>query len=253
MRPNFDGSGLCRRALGYPAGRRIFSSAAMPIPPNKPGTTFPLDGEGIWCETLRSPTDNGVCPALFLDRDGVVVEDVHYLFRPEDVQLIPGAAEIIRAANQHGVPVVLVTNQAGIGRGLYGWDAFDRVQRTILDRLARSGASVDAVYACPHHADGIAPYRHPDHPARKPNPGMLLRAGAALRLDLGASWLIGDRASDLDAARRAGLAGGVHVLSGHGSDPGERNAALALAVPGFKVELASTVAEAAAPIPLFAR
>ncbi len=217
------------------------------------GDAFPLDGEGVWCEVRRAPEGAARRPALFLDRDGVVVEEVHYLSRPEDVRLVPGAAEAIRAANLRDIPAVLITNQAGIGRGLYGWDAFARVQKTILDRLARTGAIVDAVYACPHHAEGVEPYRHPDHPARKPNPGMLLRAGAALRLDLGASWAVGDRASDIEAARRAGLAGGVHVLDGHGSDPGERGAALALAAPGFTVAGATSIADAAALIPLLAR
>jgi D-glycero-D-manno-heptose 1,7-bisphosphate phosphatase len=224
----------------------------MDASPNPHSRPFPLDGEGIWCEVLRPPDVLPPRPALFLDRDGVVVEEVNYLSKPEDVRLVPGAAAIVAAANRRDIPVVLITNQSGIGRGLYGWDAFAAVQRTILDALARAGAFVDAVYACPYHADGAPPYRHPDHPARKPNPGMLLRAGQALRLDMRASWAVGDRASDLEAARCAGLAGGVHVLSGHGADPGERTAALALAAPGFKVATAPSIAEAAASIPLLA-
>jgi D-glycero-D-manno-heptose 1,7-bisphosphate phosphatase len=223
----------------------------MNLPPSGISpAAFPLDGEGVWSEVLRPPSGSAPRSALFLDRDGVVVEEVNYLSRPEDVRLIPGAVETIAAANRLGVPVILITNQSGIGRGYYGWDAFAAVQRTILDRLGRAEAFVDAVYACPYHADGIAPYRYPDHPARKPNPGMMLRASVALRLDLGSSWVVGDRAGDLEAARRARLAGGVHVLSGHGSDPGERAAALALAASGFKVATAPTIAEAMALIPL---
>lgn len=214
---------------------------------------FPLDDEGVWCEVLRPLPGPAPRAALFLDRDGVVVEEVNYLSRPEDVRLIPGAAETIAAANRLGVPAVLISNQSGVGRGYYGWDAFAAVQQAILDQLGQARAFVDAVYACPHHADGIAPYRHPNHPARKPNPGMMLRAEAALRLDLRSSWVVGDRAGDLEAARRARLAGGIHVLSGHGSDPGERAAALALEAPGFKVATAPTVAEAMALIPLLAR
>jgi D-glycero-D-manno-heptose 1,7-bisphosphate phosphatase len=224
----------------------------MDIPSPRKDGAFPLDGEGVWCEMLRPPVGSALRPALFLDRDGVVVEEVDYLSKSEDARLIPGAAEIIVAANRRGIPTILITNQSGIGRGYYGWDSFAAVQRTILDLLARAGAAVDAVYACPHHADGIGAYRHPDHPARKPNPGMLLRARAALRIELRSSWLVGDRASDLEAARRAGLAGGVHVLSGHGSDAGERRAALALAAPDFAVEAAPSVAEATALIPLLA-
>jgi D-glycero-D-manno-heptose 1,7-bisphosphate phosphatase len=224
----------------------------MPASPG-PNLAYPLDGEGVWCEVLRPPAEASPRPALFLDRDGVVVEEVNYLSKPEDVRLVAGAATAIHAANRRRIPAVLVTNQAGIGRGYYGWDAFAAVQAEIVARLGRADAYVDAVYACPHHADGIELWRHPNHPARKPNPGMLLRAERALRLDMRASWLVGDRAGDLEAARRAGLAGGVHLLSGHGSDQGERAAALALAAPGFTVETAPTVAEATALIPLLAR
>ena len=212
---------------------------------------YPIDDEGVWCEVLRRSAGGAARPALFLDRDGVVVEETDYLSRPEDVRLIPGAAELIAAANRGDIAVILFTNQAGIGRGYYGWDAFAGVQRTLLDKLQSARAFVNAVYACPHHADGTPPYRHPDHPARKPNPGMVLRARAALGLDFASSWVVGDRASDLDAGRRAGLAGGVHVLTGHGSDAGERRAALALGSPEFKVDGADTVAGARALIPLF--
>ena len=225
----------------------------MPTSPNPDDNAFPLDGEGVWCEVLRPPSGLGSRPALFLDRDGVVVEETGYLSRPEDVRLVPGAAELIAAANRRGVPVILISNQSGIGRGYYGWDAFAAVQRAILEKLGAARVFVDAVYACPHHADGIAPYRHPDHPARKPNPGMMLRAGAALGLDLASSWVVGDRAGDLEAARRARLAGGVHVLGGHGSDPGERAAALALDAPGFKVGCAPTIEGAMALIPIISR
>ncbi len=225
----------------------------MHTSPNPDGSAFPLDSEGVWCEILRPSSGARPRPALFLDRDGVVVVETGYLSRPEDVRLVPGAAVAIVAANRRGVPVILITNQSGIGRGFYGWDAFAAVQRAILERLEASRAFVDAVYACPYHAEGIAPYRHPDHPARKPNPGMLLRAETALKLDLASSWLVGDRASDLEAARRARMAGGVHVLGGHGSDAGARAAALALDAPNFKVGCAPTVESAMALIPLFAR
>ncbi len=215
-----------------------------------PTKAHPIDAEGIWCEILRPETGNAARPGLFLDRDGVIVEEVNYLSRPEDARLVPGAAAVIAAANRRGTPVIMVTNQSGIGRGYYEWDSFAAVQRAILTLLAKANATIDAVYACPHHADGIAPYRHPDHPARKPNPGMMLRAAAGLRLDLGRSWMVGDRANDLEAARRAGMAGGVHVLTGHGLDAGERDAAVALADGRFKVFTAPSIAEAGASIPL---
>lgn len=211
-----------------------------------------IDPEGVWTQVLRPPPDAAARPTLFVDRDGVLVEDDGYLFRPEEVRLIPGAGAVIARANSVGVPVVIVTNQGGIALGLYGWDAFARVQERMLAELDSEGAFVDGVFAAPHHPDAPPPLGHPDHPARKPNPGMLLRAAAVLTADLGRSWLIGDKASDIAAASRAGLAGALHVLTGHGGNAGQREAALAFtATGGFEVRTADSVAGAAALIPLF--
>ena len=207
-----------------------------------------LDSDGIWCEVLPGVHRGG--PALFLDRDGVVVEDVGYLSRTEEVALIPGAAEVIAIANARGLTVIIVTNQAGIGRGYYGWRDFAAVQEAILGALAAAGARIDAIFACGHHPAGNPPYAHPNHPARKPNPGMLLRAAEALGLDLGRSWLIGDKAVDIEAARAAGLAGAVHVLTGHGA--AQRDEAAALAGRGFAVRLCRSIADAPRLIPLLA-
>jgi D-glycero-D-manno-heptose 1,7-bisphosphate phosphatase len=202
----------------------------------------------VWCEV--SPRCNRGAPALFLDRDGVVVEEVDYLHRVEDIAICASAAAVISAANASAVPVVLVTNQAGIGRGYYGWAEFHAVQEAIQSAIAREGAHFDAVYACPHHRDGQGAFAHPDHPARKPNPGMLQRAAAALDIDMARSWLVGDRAGDVEAARRAGLAGGLHVLTGYGQ--AERAAALALSGPRFDVRGAASIA-GALTLPLFDR
>jgi D-glycero-D-manno-heptose 1,7-bisphosphate phosphatase len=180
----------------------------------------PLDDDGIWCQLLR-PEQAAVLrgrAALFLDRDGVLVEEVGYLHRPEEVRLIPGAADLIAAANRAGLPVVLITNQAGIGRGYYGWAEFQATQERI---------------AC-----------------RKPRPGMILRAAERLGLDLAGSWVVGDRAIDLAAGRAAGLAGGAHVRTGHGA--AERDVALELATGRFRVLCAGSVAEMPALLPLFA-
>jgi D-glycero-D-manno-heptose 1,7-bisphosphate phosphatase len=197
-----------------------------------------------------SPGCNRGGPALFLDRDGVVVEEVDYLHRVEGIAICAGAVAVISAANANAVPVVLVTNQAGIGRGYYGWAEFRAVQQAIQSALAPEGAHFDAVYACPHHRDGQGAFAHPDHPARKPNPGMLQRAAAALDIDMARSWLVGDRAGDVEAARRAGLAGALHVLTGYGQ--AERAAALALSGPRFDVRAAASIA-GALTLPLFAR
>lgn len=200
----------------------------------------------MWRELLAPPGPPR--PALFLDRDGVIVEEVIYLHRVEEVRLMPGVARLIGDANRAGVAVVVVTNQSGIGRGLYGWAEFDAVQREIARCLAGEGARLDAVMASPFHPEARPPWRHPDHPVRKPNPGMLLAAAEALGLTLAASWIVGDRASDIAAGRRAGLAGGLFV--GDGYAPDEARQALGEQRPGYAVGRIATPEEAAALLPL---
>ncbi len=212
-----------------------------------------IDDDGLWRQVLNRPQGSGRRAALFLDRDGVMVEDTGYLHRPADVIMIDGAARVIAEANRRAVAVILVTNQAGIARGKFGWPDFIAVQEKIIDELDREGAFLNAVFACPHHGDGRAPYDTPDHPWRKPNPGMVLGAAERLPIDLGSSWLIGDRAGDLEAGKSAGLAGGLHVLSGHGQDPGERDRAEALAGGGFQTLIAESIAEGLEVLPLLRR
>ena len=175
------------------------------------------DDPGLW---VRCP-DNGNArgrPALFLDRDGVVVEEVHFLHRPADVRLSPGMAKAIADANAAHVPVVVVTNQSGIARGLFDWDAVAAVQDEIDARLADEGAHIDAVFACGYLAGGLPPYDRDAHPWRKPGPGMLYAARDRLGLDLSRSTIIGDRISDLEAGFNAGLATGLLVMTGYGRE-----------------------------------
>ena len=203
-------------------------------------TKHPLDPQGVWCQILKRPPPGR--PALFLDRDGAVVEDTGYLCEVGDIAVIAGSAEVIAAANRRGVPVVMVTNQAGIARGYYGWDEFKSVQDAIVGSLAGKNARIDAVYACPHHPQGKGALAHPDHPARKPNPGMLLQAASALALDLRSSWLVGDKAEDIEAAKRAGIAGALLVATGYGS--AERQRAATLASQTFEVRFGRSIADA---------
>ncbi len=142
--------------------------------PDRPGASFGKDG--IWLRARPVPKDRVPGPALFLDRDGTIVEEVGHLHRAKDVCLIRGAAAVIAAANARAIPVIVVTNQSGIGRGLFDWADLLAVEDRIEAALVAEGAKLDAVLACPFHADGRPPYKHPDHPARKPNPGLLLRA-----------------------------------------------------------------------------
>ncbi len=202
-----------------------------------------LESDGIWCRGRRpSGAGRGAPrPALFLDRDGVVVEEVHFLHHPEDVRLVPGAAAVLAFARRQGIAVVLTTNQSGIARGLFGWEDFAATQGRLEALLAAEQAAFDMVLACPFHPEGNPPYRG-DHPCRKPRPGMLLRAAEGLGIDLARSWVVGDRARDLEAGRAAGCAGGLHVLSGYGA--AERAQATGLATRSFEVRLGETVAEA---------
>jgi D-glycero-D-manno-heptose 1,7-bisphosphate phosphatase len=198
-----------------------------------------LDDTGLWCQLLREDLRVGERPALFLDRDGVIVEEVSYLHRSQDVVPIRGAAAAIAAANRGGIPVVVVTNQAGIARGYYGWPEFEEVQETILSKLHANGAVVDAVFACPFH---------PSHPARKPEPGMLFRAAEMLRLDLCRSWIAGDKSSDLLAGKAAGLRGGVLVLTGYGAS--HRESAEGLQAPDFDVLIADSIRDLPQLVPI---
>jgi D-glycero-D-manno-heptose 1,7-bisphosphate phosphatase len=143
-------------------------------------------------------------PAVFLDRDGTLNEEVDYLSDPEQLVLIPGAAAAVARLNAKGIPVVVVTNQSGIGRGHYGWEDFAAVMGRMGTLLALENAWLDAVYASPHHEQAQGEYAVPDHPERKPNPGMLLRAAEEHGLDLARSWMVGDKDIDLEAGRRAG-------------------------------------------------
>lgn len=174
-----------------------------------------VDGLGLWFERSSTSFEPGR-PALFLDRDGVIVEETHYLGRAEDVRMIARAAAAIACANLAGLPVVVITNQAGIGRGYYGWGDFIAVQDRICENLAAAGAHVDVVLACAYHEAGQGDFAQPHHPWRKPSPGMILAAADTLALDLGRSMVVGDKISDLEAGRNAGVGRGVLVESGHG-------------------------------------
>jgi D-glycero-D-manno-heptose 1,7-bisphosphate phosphatase len=144
--------------------------------------------------------------ALFLDRDGTLTHDEGYTFCVEGLKWLPGAQEAIAAANAKGVLVVLITNQSGIGRGYFTESDMHRFHEAMQADLRAAGGRLDAIYFCPFIDD--APdrrYRAADHPDRKPNPGMLLRAIADLGVDPAASLMVGDQASDLEAARRVGM------------------------------------------------
>jgi D-glycero-D-manno-heptose 1,7-bisphosphate phosphatase len=144
-------------------------------------------------------------PALFLDRDGVVNVERNYVHRIEDFEFVPGIFALCARAAALGMRLVVVTNQAGIARGFYGEDEFQHLTRWMVGEFAQRGVPVDRVYHCPYHPTaGIGEYRRESFD-RKPNPGMLLKARDELGIDLAASVLVGDKDSDMEAGRRAGV------------------------------------------------
>jgi D-glycero-D-manno-heptose 1,7-bisphosphate phosphatase len=153
-----------------------------------------------------------VSRALFLDRDGVINEDRAYVHRIEDFRFTDGIFDTAAVARELGFALVVVTNQAGIGRGLYDWSDFHRLTAWMSGEFARRGTPLTQVYACPYHPEARAPYRVADHPDRKPNPGMLVRAIREHGFDPTQCLLIGDKEIDITAGLRAGL-GGTALLS----------------------------------------
>ena len=155
--------------------------------------------------------------AVFLDRDGTIIEDADYLTNVDQMRLMPGAAEAIRRLNDAGLVTVVVTNQSAVARGMMSERALSAVHEHLRGLLAAHGARVDAIYYCPHHPEiGDAPYRIACD-CRKPQPGLLRRAAADLTLSLSDSAVIGDSLRDLEAGDAAGCHTLVLVRTGHGA------------------------------------
>jgi len=143
-------------------------------------------------------------PGILLDRDGTIIIDHGYVGSVDRVDFIAGAPEAIASFNQAGIPVAVVTNQAGVARGLYGLDDVARVHQHIEARLALCGAHVDLYLYCPYHPAGVVAAFARTSEDRKPRPGMANAAAAALDLDLTASWVVGDRPEDVGLAQAVG-------------------------------------------------
>ena len=145
-----------------------------------------------------------VRPGILLDRDGTIIVDRGYVGSVDRVEFIEGAPEAIAWFNRAGIPVAVVTNQAGVARGLYGIDDIARVHRHIEAHLARYGARIDLFLYCPYHPAGIVEAFARASEDRKPGPGMAYAAASALSLDLTASWVVGDRPEDIGLAKAVG-------------------------------------------------
>lgn len=155
--------------------------------------------------------------AIFLDRDGTIIEDVGYLNNPQDIKFIPGSIEAIKKLNEAGYKVIIITNQAGVARGLIIENMLQTLDKTIQKELLNGGAQIDAIYYCPHHAEhGHYPYKQ-ECGCRKPEPGMILKAAKDHNIDLSQSWMIGDKKSDIEAGQAAGTKT-ILVLTGQGKE-----------------------------------
>ena len=176
--------------------------------------------------------------AVFLDRDGTILVEKEYLADPRQAELIPGAAEGLRRLADAGFVLVVVTNQSGIARGMYGVADYEAVDARMRGLLAQHGVRIEASYYCPHHPDfnGVCQ-------CRKPGSALFRQAARELGLDVRASWLVGDRLRDLEPAASLGARGSVLVRTGYGAD--EASGALsAVAVAQDLTSAADAILEA---------
>jgi D-glycero-D-manno-heptose 1,7-bisphosphate phosphatase len=154
---------------------------------------------------------------VFLDRDGTIVEDVGYVTVPEMLRVLPGVAEAIVLIRRRGWKVIVVSNQAGVAKGLITEDELAGINMRLVLMLGAEGAEVDGIYCCPHHPEGTAPEYAVECDCRKPRPGLLEQAAREHDLELSECVMVGDALRDIQAGRAAGTAA-VLVLTGHGPE-----------------------------------
>lgn len=173
--------------------------------------------------------------AVFLDRDGTIIEDAEYLSDPEQVKLLPGSARGINIINKMGLKSIIVTNQSGVARGYFNESVIQHVQKKLEQLLEAEGARVDAMYYCPHHpTSGNPPYLKECN-CRKPNTGMIDAAVEDLSIDPRHSYVIGDKAIDIELAHHAG-AKGILVKTGYGKKEIEVFQSKGIAPPDYIAE-----------------
>lgn len=198
----FDARGLHR-----PSGRTTAKRGSSARDRGGPDFSYPLKSLSVG----RA--------GVILDRDGTIIVDHGYVGSVERVQFVDGSAEAIAAFNRAGIPVAVVTNQAGVARGFYGTDDVEEVHQYISDCLAEYGAHIDLFLYCPYHPDGTVKAFARRSSDRKPEPGMALAAAQTLDLDLASSWIVGDRAEDMGLAAAVG-ASAVFIGPDDGRHPG---------------------------------
>lgn len=159
--------------------------------------------------------------ALFLDRDGIINEDGHYVHRIEDFHFLPEIFDLCRDAKQKGYLLIVFTNQSGIARGYFSEDDFHTLTDWMCARFAEEGAPIDRVYYCPYHPEkGVGPYKR-ESEDRKPSPGMLYKARDEFGLDLSQCAVLGDRDRDVDSGRNAGVKNLILMPSEYGHTAAE--------------------------------
>ncbi len=159
--------------------------------------------------------------ACFLDRDGVLIKDVNYLSSPDQVQIFSESIRALKILQENQYKIIVVTNQAGVARGYFSESSIFKVHEEIDRQLLMYGLKIDAYYYCPHHPEGKVEEYSINCDCRKPMPGMILNAVQDFNLDLSNSFLIGDKLSDLLAAKNAGCTG-LLVETGHGKEHKEQ-------------------------------
>ncbi|MDC8830344.1 D-glycero-beta-D-manno-heptose 1,7-bisphosphate 7-phosphatase [Alteromonas gilva] len=153
--------------------------------------------------------------ALFLDRDGVINKEKHYCHKIEEFEFLPGVFDLTKAFQERHYRIVVITNQAGIGRGIYTEEDFQHLTKWMIQQFSLRSITIDAVYHCPHHpTHGIGKYKTTCL-CRKPAPGMIKQAQSAFNIDLAQSVLIGDKVSDIQAGKNAGIGHNYLVTTGH--------------------------------------
>ena len=156
-------------------------------------------------------------PAVFLDRDGVLNEETGYVHRIDELAWIPGSLDAVRRLHEAGFALIVVTNQAGVARGLYSEADVQALHRWMATEIERAGGHIDAFYYAPTHPEGTVPRYATEHPDRKPGTGMFERAIREHGIDPSRSFMVGDKTSDLIPARQLGMTT-VLVRTGHGED-----------------------------------
>ena len=180
-----------------------------------------INKQNIWAEKISNKNFSNK-PCLFLDRDGVLINWKDYTMKLKDAKLISGCHKVIKECNKRNIPVILITNQGGVGLGIHNWNDFKRIQDKIHNQLLKRKAKIDGVIACPHHPLAKGVYKHKNHPCRKPNGGMFLIAKKIFKINLKKSWMVGDKVNDLIAANSKGLKKGFLVLTGYGKEEEEK-------------------------------